>query len=86
MKQPNKITPDDIKRVASLSDSEMKRKLNEISSSLSSSAVGKMLSDVNLDSLKNQIQTKNPDDLAKFINKLGKMDQGLVDKIKRTLG
>lgn len=85
MKQPNKINSDDIKKVASMSEAEIKRKLNEVLSSSNSGMIKKLLSNVNPELIKKQVQTKNHDELAKFMNSIGKIDSGVIDKIKDVL-
>ncbi len=77
------ITAEDVKKAATLSDSELEKKLKEVLSSKSGAAG--VLKNINVDAIKNQIKTKSPDDLAKLINKLGKIDSELINKIKKSL-
>ena len=85
MNNSNRISSEDIRRVAEMSDEQLKEKLSQLSSSSGGSALGKMLSNLNIDMLKKQLQTKNPDDLANLMNKLGSLDSSFVNRLKALL-
>ena len=85
MNNSNRISSEDIRRVAEMSDEQLKEKLSQLSSSSGGSALGKMLSNLNIDMLKKQLQTKNPDDLANLMNKLGSLDSSFVNRLKTLL-
>ena len=85
MNNPNRISSDDVRRIASMSDEQLKQKLSELINSSKGSALGKMLSNVNIDMLKKQIQSKKPDELAGFMNKLGSIDSSFINRLKDTL-
>ena len=85
MNNSNRISSEDIRRVAEMSDKQLKEKLSQLSSSSGDSALGKMLSNLNIDMLKKQLRTKNPDDLANLMNKLGSLDSSFINKLKALL-
>ena len=85
MNNSNRISSEDIRRVAEMSDEQLKEKLSQLSSGSGGSALGKMLSNLNIDMLKKQLQTKNPDDLANLMNKLGSLDSSFVNRLKALL-
>ncbi len=85
MNNSNRISSEDVRRVAEMSDEQLKEKLSQLSSSSGGSALGKMLSNLNIDMLKKQLQTKNPDDLANLMNKLGSLDSSFVNRLKALL-
>ena len=85
MNNSNRINSDDIRRVASMPDEELKQKLSQLINSSNGSAIGKMLSNINIDALKKQLQTKNPNELAGFMNKLGNIDPSFINRLKDAL-
>lgn len=84
MKPVNKITPDDIKKISKMTNEEIEAKLRGIMAS-SEGGIKKMLSKVDVDGLRKQIQTKSAADISKLMSNLEKLDPGLLGKIKNSL-
>ncbi len=85
MKPANKITGDDIKKIASMSNVEIESKLKDIISGTEKGAIKKMLSGVDAESLKKKIEKTNPKELEGFMGVLGKIDPSVIEKIKKSL-
>ena len=85
MKENNKITQEDIKKVASMSNSEIEKKLKAILADSKNGAMKKMLSGVNIDSFKKKMQSSSKEDIEKFMKILGKLDPSVISKIKDSL-
>ena len=83
MKSSNRITPEDIKNVAKMSDKEMESKLKEIFSS--GGNIKSILSGIDTETVKKQIQSKSPAELSKIVNNLEKIDPKLLEKIKNSI-
>ena len=78
----NSVNSDDVRRIASMSDAELKQKLSALLQSSNGSALGKLLANINIESLKKQLTEKRPDDLAALVNKLGNLDPSFVNRLK----
>lgn len=81
MKNIENITNDDIKRVLKMSESEIEKRLSNIDSKTFKSIVG----DLNGADIKKQLSSKNPEDISKLINGLGKLNPSLLKKIKESI-
>ncbi|MBR6523917.1 MAG: hypothetical protein IKT39_04835 [Clostridia bacterium] len=85
MNNTNKITQEDIKKIASLSNSEIEKKLKEILSGSGNGAVKKMLSGVNVEGLKKKLQSSSKEEIDGFMGVLSKIDPSIIKKIKDSL-
>ncbi len=85
MNNPNKITQEDIKKITSMNNSEIEKKLKEILSDSKNGAVKKMLSGVNIESFKKKLQSADKDDIEGFMGILSKIDPNIIKKIKDSL-
>ena len=85
MKPVNKINADDLKKLASMSDGEIERKLKSVISSTNGSALKSMLSNVDVNTIKKQLQGKSPESFSTLLNNLSKLDPSIIDKIKNSL-
>lgn len=85
MNNPNKITQEDIKKITSMNNSEIEKKLKEILSDSKNGAVKKMLSGVNIESFKKKLQSAGKDDIEGFMGILSKIDPNIIKKIKDSL-
>lgn len=81
----NSVNSDDVRRIASMSDAELKQKLSALLQSSNGSALGKLLANINIESLKKQLTEKRPDDLAALVNKLGNLDPSFVNRLKNLI-
>ena len=86
MNNTSKITQEDIKKITSLSNSEIEKKLKGILADSKNGAVKKMLSDVNVESLKKKLQSSSKDEIDGFMGILSKIDPNIIKKIKDSLG
>lgn len=85
MNNANKITKDDIKKVSSMSNSEIERKLKEILADSKNGTLKKMLSNVDLNSMKKKLQSAGTAEIDNLMGALGKLDPSLIGKIKDAL-
>ena len=81
----NKITQDDIKKITSMSNSEIEKKLKGILADSKNGAIKKMLSGVDVDSMKKKLQSSSKEDIEKFMGITSKLDPSLINKIKDSL-
>ena len=81
----NKITQDDIKKITSMSNSEIEKKLKGILADSKNGAIKKMLSGVDFDSMKKKLQSSSKEDIEKFMGITSKLDPSLINKIKDSL-
>ena len=86
MNNTSKITQENIKKITSLSNSEIEKKLKGILADSKNGAVKKMLSDVNVESLKKKLQSSSKDEIDGFMGILSKIDPNIIKKIKDSLG
>lgn len=85
MNNVNKITQEDIKKITSMSNGEIEKKLKEILSDSKNGALKKMLSSVNVEGLKKKLQSSSKNDIDSFMGVLSKLDPSLISKIKDSL-
>ena len=81
----NKITSDDIKKISTMSNSEIEKKLKGILADSKNGAIKKMLSGVNVDGLKKKLQSSSKEELESFMGILSKIDPSIIKKIKDSL-
>lgn len=82
MNSANKITQDDIKKITSMSNSEIEQKLREILSGSKNGALKKMISGIDIAAMKKKLESAGKSDIDKFMSGLGKIDPSLINKIK----
>ena len=85
MNGANKITSDDIKKISTMSNSEIEKKLKGILADSKNGAIKKMLSGVNVDGLKKKLQSSSKEELESFMGILSKIDPSIIKKIKDSL-
>ena len=85
MSQENKITGDDIKKITSMSNTEIERKLKDILSDSKNGAVKKMLSGVDIAGMKKKLQSAGKEELDGLMGLMSKLDPSLISKIKGAL-
>ena len=85
MNNTSKITQEDIKKITSLSNSEIEKKLKEVLSGSGNGAVKKMLSGVNIESFKKKLQSSSKEEIDGFMGILSKIDPNIIKKIKDSL-
>lgn len=85
MNSVNKISQEDIKKITSMSNAEIEKKLKGILSDSKNGALKKMLSGVNIDGLKKKIQSSSKEEIDGFMGVLSKLDPALISKIKDSL-
>jgi|GEM_PF-2670389 len=85
MKPVNKISAEDLKKLAAMSDADIERKLKNVISSTNGNALKSLLSNIDVASIKKQIQGKSPENFSKLIDTLGNLDDSLIEKIKNQL-
>ncbi len=81
----NKISQEDIKKITSMSNAEIEKKLKGILSDSKNGALKKMLSGVNVEALKKKLQSSNKEEIDGFMGVLSKLDPALISKIKDSL-
>ena len=85
MNKENKISQEDIKKITSMSNSEIEKKLKGILSDSGNGAVKKMLSGVNIESFKKKLQSSSKEEIDGFMGILSKIDPNIIKKIKDSL-
>lgn len=85
MNSNNKITGDDIKKITSMNNSEIEKKLKEILADSKNGALKKMLSGIDINSMKKKLQSAGSSDIDKMMGMLGRIDPALIGKIKDAL-
>lgn len=85
MNNVNKITPDDIKKITAMSNSEIEKKLKDILSNSKNGALKKMITGVDIGSMKKKLQSSSKNEIDSFMGILGKLDPSLISKIKDAL-
>ena len=85
MSNVNKISQEDIKKITSMNNSEIEKKLKEILSDSGSGAIKKMISGVNIESFKKKLQSSSKEEIDSFMGVLSKIDPGIIKKIKDSL-
>lgn len=85
MSNKNKISQEDIKKITTMSKSEIEQKLKTIFSDSKNSGLKKMLSGVDIESIKNKLKTSSKEELDGLIGIISKLDPGLINKIKDSL-
>ena len=86
MNNVNKISQEDIKKITSMSNAEIEKKLKGILSDSKNGALKKMLSGVNVEGLKKKLQSSSKEEIDAFMGVLSKLDPALISKIKDSLG
>lgn len=81
MKNIDNITNDDIKRVLSMSEKEIEKRLSAMDSKTIKSIAGNLSGA----DIKQQLSSKSPEDISKLINGLGKLNPSLIKKIKEAI-
>ena len=81
----NKISQEDLKKITSMSNVEIEKKLKGILSDSKNGALKKMLSGVNVDALKKKLQSSSKEEIDSFMGVLSKLDPALINKIKDSL-
>jgi len=81
----NKISQEDIKKITSMSNAEIEKKLKGILSDSKNGALKKMLSGVNVEGLKKKLQSSSKEEIDGFMAVLSKLDPALIKKIKDSL-
>lgn len=81
MKNIDNITNDDIKRVLSMSEKEIEKRLSAMDSKTIKSIAGNLSGA----DIKKQLSSKRPEDISKLINGLGKLNPSLIKKIKEAI-
>ena len=85
MNSNNKITHEDIKKISSMSKSELEQKLKSVFDSSKSSAIKKMLSGVDIESIKKKLKSSSKEEIEGLMGLLSKLDPSLINKIKNSL-
>lgn len=85
MANNNKISQDDIRKIASMSKSEIEQKLKTIFSDSKNSGVKKMLSGIDVESIKKKLQSSSKEELEGLAGIISKLEPGLINKIKDSL-
>ena len=85
MSNNNKISQEDIKKITSMSKSEIEQKLKTIFGDSKNNGVKKMLSGIDVDSIKNKLKSSSKEELEGLIKVISKLDPGLINKIKDSL-
>ena len=85
MNSVNKISQEDIKKITSMSNAEIEKKLKGILSDSKNGALKKMLSGVNVEGLKKKLQSSSKEEIDGFMGVLSKLDPALIKKIKDSL-
>ena len=85
MNNVNKISQEDIKKITSMSNAEIEKKLKGILSDSKNGALKKMLSGVNIEGLKKKLQSSSKEEIDGFMGVLSKLDPALISKIKDSL-
>ena len=86
MNESNKISAEDIKKLQSLSNSEIEKKLKDLLDDSKNGAVKKMLSGVNVEKMRNKLKTSSKEELEGFLKIIGRIDPAIIGKIKKSLG
>lgn len=81
----NKISNEDIKKITKMNNAEIEKKLKDILSDSKNGAVKKMLSGIDLNSMKKKLQSANPSEIDAMVSMLGKIDPAIINKIKDAL-
>lgn len=85
MNKTSKITQEDIKKITSMSNSEIEKKLKGILADSKNGSVKKMLSGVNIESFKKKLQSSSKEEIDGFMGILSKIDPNIIKKIKDSL-
>ena len=85
MNSVNKISQEDIKKITSMSNAEIEKKLKGILSDSKNGALKKLLSGVNVEGLKKKLQSSSKEEIDGFMGVLSKLDPALIKKIKDSL-
>lgn len=85
MNKTTKITQEEIKKVASMSNSEIEKKLKSILGDSKNVAVKKMLSGVDIESFKRKIQSSSKEEIDGIMGIISKLDPAIINKIKDSL-
>lgn len=85
MNNVSKITQEDIKKITSMSNGEIEKKLKDILAGSKNGALKKMLSGVNVESFKKKVQSSSKAEIDAFMGMLSKLDPSLISKIKDSL-
>ena len=85
MNKASKITQDDIRKITSMSNSDIEKKLRAILADSKNGAVKKMLSGVNVESFKKKLQSSSKEEIDGFMKILSKIDPSIISKIKESL-
>ena len=80
-----KIGPNDIRQLAQLPTAELQQKLREFISAVDNKKLAMMLSNLDIDELKENVKQMSNNDLNKVIGKLRFVDKDLIEQAQRIL-
>lgn len=80
-----KIGPNDIRQLAQLPTAELQQKLREFISAVDNKKLEAMLSNLDIDELKENVKQMSNNDLNKVIGKLRFVDKDLIEQAQRIL-
>ena len=81
----NKITQEDIKKISSMSKTEIEQKLKSVFADTKNSALKKLIAGIDAEGLKNKLKSSGKEELESLIGLVGKLDPSLINKIKDSL-
>ncbi|MFA7636891.1 MAG: hypothetical protein WCX81_03915 [Monoglobales bacterium] len=85
MNNTSKITQEEIRKVASMSNADIERKLKSILDGSKNSAMKKMLSGIDIESFKRKLQSSSKEEIESFMGIIGRLDPAIINKIKDSL-
>lgn len=80
-----KIGPNDIRQLAQLPTAELQQKLREFISAVDNKKLAMMLSNLDIDELKENVKQMSNNDLNRVIGKLRFVDKDLIEQAQRIL-
>lgn len=85
MNNNNKITHDDIKKITTMSKTEIEQKLKSVFADSKNGAIKKMLSGVDIEGMKKKLKNSSKEEIEGLMGLLSKLDPALINKIKDSL-